>query len=74
MVIPREKSGPDWAAHWDKTFKLIEQGVFQKEDLFAAVNLQRGLRSGANQALTIGRVEQAVGWFHEQVQAAVEQA
>jgi phenylpropionate dioxygenase-like ring-hydroxylating dioxygenase large terminal subunit len=74
MLIPKAKATPDWSAHWEKTFRLIEQGVFQKEDLFAAVNIQRGLRSGANQALTIGRIEQAVGWFHEQVQAAVENA
>ena len=74
MLIPKAKATPDWSAHWEKTFRLIEQGVFQKEDLFAAVNIQRGLRSGANQALTIGRVEQAVGWFHEQVQASLEHA
>ncbi len=71
MVIPREKSGPDWAAHWDKTFKLIEQGVFQAEDIHTAVQTQRGMRSGANTHLHIGRMESGVGWFHAQVQNAI---
>ena len=71
MVIPREKSGPDWAAHWDKTFKLIEQGVFQKEDIHTAVQIQRGLKSGANAHLSVGRMESGVGWFHAQIHHAL---
>ena len=67
MVIPKEKSGPDWTAHWDKTFNLIEKGVFQKEDIHTAVQIQRGLKTGANSHLTAGRMEGGVGWFHAQI-------
>ncbi len=72
MVIPREKSGPEWAAHWDKTFALIEQGVFQKEDIHTAVQTQRGLQTGANSHMTIGRMESGVAWFHTQVERALQ--
>jgi len=71
MLIPRDKSTPDWAPHWEKTFRLIEQGVFQKEDIAAAVAIQKGLRSGANRYITVGRVEQAMAWFHDEVQTVV---
>lgn len=67
MLIPSDKTTPDWSPHWEKTFQLIERGVFQKEDLRCVVDIQKGLRTGANRHLTAGRVEYAVGWFHEEV-------
>ncbi|MBC5764277.1 aromatic ring-hydroxylating oxygenase subunit alpha [Ramlibacter albus] len=67
MLVPKDKSTPDWTPHWEKTFSLIEQGVFQKEDIHCAVNIQKGLRTGANAHLTVGRMEQAVAWFHDAV-------
>jgi phenylpropionate dioxygenase-like ring-hydroxylating dioxygenase large terminal subunit len=68
MLIPEDKASPDWEPHWDKTFQLIERGVFQKEDIRCAIGIQQGLASGANSHLTAGRLEYAVGWFHEQVE------
>jgi phenylpropionate dioxygenase-like ring-hydroxylating dioxygenase large terminal subunit len=67
MLIPRDKATPDWAPHWEKTFNLIEQGVFQKEDIRCAVDIQKGFHAGANTFVTAGRVEQALGWFHGNV-------
>jgi phenylpropionate dioxygenase-like ring-hydroxylating dioxygenase large terminal subunit len=67
MLIPKDKSTPDWTPHWEKTFSLIEKGVFQKEDIQCAVGIQQGLKTGANGFLTAGRVEQALGWFHDSV-------
>jgi phenylpropionate dioxygenase-like ring-hydroxylating dioxygenase large terminal subunit len=72
MLIPADKATPDWAPHWEKTFRLIEQGVFQKEDIHCAVNIQKGLKTGANQHITVGRIEQALAWFHEDVRRATE--
>ena len=63
MLIPADRATPDWTPHWEKTFRLIEQGVFQKEDIACAVGIQSGLKSGANRHLTAGRAEQGVGWF-----------
>ena len=67
MLIPADKATPEWAPHWDKTFRLIEQGVFQKEDIACAVGIQKGMRSGANRFVTAGRAEQGIGWFHADV-------
>jgi phenylpropionate dioxygenase-like ring-hydroxylating dioxygenase large terminal subunit len=69
MLIPADRAGADWTPHWEKTFALIEEGVFQKEDIACAVGIQRGLASGANRFLTAGRAEQAIGWFHADVAA-----
>lgn len=71
MLIPRDRSGTDWLPHWEKTFSLIEQGVFQKEDIHCAVQIQRGLRTGANEFMTAGRMERGVGWFHDSVRQAI---
>lgn len=67
MLVPKAKTTPDWLPHWEKTFRLIEQGVFQKEDIACAVGIQQGFASGANAHLVAGRAEQGVGWFHDAV-------
>ena len=67
MLIPADKATPDWAPHWEKTFALIEKGVFQKEDIACAVGIQKGMASGANRFVTAGRAEQAVGWYHDEI-------
>ncbi len=74
MLIPKDRTTPDWTPHWEKTFRLIEQGVFQKEDIHCAVGIQKGLKTGANAYLTAGRVEQPLGWFHDSVHAACHAA
>ena len=72
MLIPKAKSSPDWTPHWEKTIALLEQQVFQKEDLYAAESIQSGIASGVNRHMTFGRLETLLGGFHEQVRAAVE--
>ncbi len=67
MLIPADRATPDWTPHWEKTFRLIEEGVFQREDIACAIGIQRGLASGANRFLTAGRAEQGLGWYHEEV-------
>jgi len=71
MLVPEDRTTPDWTPHWEKTFALIQQGVFEKEDIACAVAIQRGLKSGANRHLTAGRAEQAVGWFHAELERAL---
>ena len=71
MLIPPERSGADWTPHWEKTFALIEQTVFQQEDIATAVAIQRGLSSGANAAVPLGRLEHEVLRFHRGVDAAI---
>jgi phenylpropionate dioxygenase-like ring-hydroxylating dioxygenase large terminal subunit len=71
MLVPKDKLTPDWQPHWDKTHRLIEETVFQQEDIRAAEATQRGLKSGANEHLTAGRMEQGLGWFHASVARAL---
>ncbi|MDM0114176.1 aromatic ring-hydroxylating dioxygenase subunit alpha [Variovorax sp. J22R133] len=72
MLVPADRMGADWAPHWEKTFRLIEQTVFQKEDIATAVAIQRGMASGANTGLVAGRLESDVLRFHRTVDAAIE--
>lgn len=69
MLVPAARNTPDWAPHWEKSFNLIEQGVFQKEDLYAAEGVQAGFASGANAQLTFGRLEYLLGHFHRTIDA-----
>ncbi|MGJ3699645.1 aromatic ring-hydroxylating oxygenase subunit alpha [Variovorax sp. AFSI2.2] len=71
MLIPPDRTGDDWTAHWEKTFQLIEQTVFQKEDIATAVAIQRGLSSGANTHFHLGRLEHEVLRFHRNVDDAL---
>jgi phenylpropionate dioxygenase-like ring-hydroxylating dioxygenase large terminal subunit len=72
MLIPPERSGADWTPHWEKTFRLMEQTVFQQEDIATAVAIQRGLASGANEALRCGMLEHEMLRFHANVDAAID--
>lgn len=72
ILIPRTKSTPDWTPHWEKSVALMDERVFQTEDLRAAESIQAGIASGANRHLTFGRLEPLLGDFHEQVRTAVE--
>jgi Rieske 2Fe-2S family protein len=44
---------------------LIDQGVFQAEDIFVSEGAQKGMRSGANSDLLFGGLEESAVWFHE---------
>jgi len=71
MLIPPDRTGEDWTPHWEKTFQLIEQTVFQQEDIATAVAIQRGLSSGANTDFHLGRLEHEVLRFHRNVDDAL---
>ena len=72
MLIPPDRSGEDWTTHWEKTFRLIEQTVFQQEDIATALAIQRGLASGANAGLHAGRLEHELLRFHRGIDAAID--
>jgi glycine betaine catabolism A len=72
MLIPPERAGADWTPHWEKTFALIEQTVFQQEDVATAVAIQRGLAAGASDVMQLGRLEHEVLRFHRNVEACIE--
>ena len=71
LLIPESPSNDEERAHWDKIFDYHLK-VFGQEDIPIGERVQAGLRTGANDALTFGRLEYAIQWFHEAVMAAVE--
>lgn len=71
MLIPPERAGPDWTPHWEKTFDLIEQTVFQQEDIATATAIQHGLAAGASSEIQLGRLEHEVLRFHRNVDAGL---
>lgn len=71
MLIPEEPTTDAARRHWETNVALIEEGVFQREDLATAEAMQRGLDTGANRELVIGRLESAIAWLHEDVSAAI---
>jgi phenylpropionate dioxygenase-like ring-hydroxylating dioxygenase large terminal subunit len=74
MLVPRARATPEHAVHWERTLALIEETVFQREDLFAAEGIQEGFRSGANEAITLGRLEGSVQHFHATIERALDAA
>jgi len=62
MFVPAERAGE--TEHWDKSWALIEDTVFQGEDLRVCEQVQRGLTAGATDELLFGELESAVRWFH----------
>lgn len=64
-------SGDKAAAHWAHSFDLLDGGVFNGEDLPMCEQIQRGLRSGANTKLIVGRLEQNLQRFHKSLDAAL---
>ena len=72
MLVPPDRMDDSWRAHWDKSLALIDDGVFQAEDLYAAEGIQVGLASGANESLRLGAMEYLVARFHQHVEQALQ--
>ncbi|HEX2572358.1 MAG TPA: aromatic ring-hydroxylating dioxygenase subunit alpha [Polyangia bacterium] len=71
MLIPAAPTSDAERAHWDRTFQLIEERVFQAEDLSIAESIQATLRSGADEHFRIGRLEYPIQHFHEAIERAL---
>jgi phenylpropionate dioxygenase-like ring-hydroxylating dioxygenase large terminal subunit len=67
QLICEEPTTDAARAHFDRSFRLIEQGVFEGEDLLMCSEAQAGLETGANEAITFGRLESPALWFHRAV-------
>jgi phenylpropionate dioxygenase-like ring-hydroxylating dioxygenase large terminal subunit len=65
MLVPAARASE--AEHWDKSWQLIEETVFQREDLWVCEQVQRGLADGRTDELVFGALENAVEWFHQSI-------
>jgi phenylpropionate dioxygenase-like ring-hydroxylating dioxygenase large terminal subunit len=71
MLIPEPPRTAEEEEHWEKSWKILDEGVFEAEDYRAAALQQQGLSSGSLAQLTLGTLETGIHAFHEQVEEAL---
>jgi phenylpropionate dioxygenase-like ring-hydroxylating dioxygenase large terminal subunit len=71
MLTPDVPADDKAEAHWARSFELIDGNVFNNEDLPTCEQIQRGIGSGANERLIVGRLEQNLRRFHASLDVAL---
>ncbi len=71
MLIPEEPATNQAAAHWERSWDLLDGGTFLGEDFRAAALAQQGLSSGAIDKVILGTLEHGIADFHRKVGAAL---
>ena len=74
MLIPEAPQTERARDHWERSWALLDGGVFASEDFRAAELGQQGLSTGAVPHLTIGTLEGGIVRFHEIVSEALRAA
>jgi glycine betaine catabolism A len=69
MLIPEAPKTEKARNHWQRSWDLLDGGVFGSEDFRAVALGQQGLETGAITELTLGTLEAGIRRFHEVIEA-----
>lgn len=72
LIAPRQYTGTRSDGYWQRNFDMFWKAI--DEDFALAASMQRGLGSGANEALCFGENEFACAAFHSSVERLLGQA
>jgi phenylpropionate dioxygenase-like ring-hydroxylating dioxygenase large terminal subunit len=71
MLIPEAPTSNEAEAHWQRSWDLLDGGVFASEDFHAAELCHKGLASGQVDEIILGKLEAGIADFHRKIEAAL---
>lgn len=74
MLIPEAPASDKARDHWERSWALLDGGVFASEDFRAAELGQQGLETGIVSEITLGTLETGIHRFHQTVSEALRAA